>query len=83
MTERRQFRTNIIPDDILKRMQKANNDAKELAIRRLLCPYCGYITAEVFADTGGHIKIKCQKCKAMMVYNLTPGTLLCFRIARH
>ncbi|MFP3152927.1 hypothetical protein LQZ18_00565 [Lachnospiraceae bacterium ZAX-1] len=79
--EQRRFSVNIIPKDILMKMNKAKQDAESLDCRHLKCPHCGYIVAEAYADTGGHVKVKCQKCKEMTVYNLTPGTPLSFRIS--
>lgn len=38
--------------------------------RELRCPYCTHYIEGVFADTAGHVRVKCNKCKAEMVLNV-------------
>ena len=38
--------------------------------RELKCPECNYLVAYAFSDAKGHLKIKCRKCKAILVLDL-------------
>lgn len=46
------------------------NEAKGLNQRDLRCPYCGYMIQSVFEDARGHLSVRCNKCKKMLVINL-------------
>lgn len=59
--------------DLQKRKALADRSQREserLTERVLYCPCCGYRVGIVFSDSAGHIKAKCQKCKAVSVLNL-------------
>ena len=45
-------------------------EAKCLQDRALHCPECGYVVGVVYSDSTGHIRVKCQKCKAVSILNL-------------
>lgn len=45
-------------------------ECSELDERQLNCPYCDYPIDGVFSDATGHLRVKCQKCKANMVVSL-------------
>jgi len=76
------FDVAIIPPDVRRRMQRSYAHALTMRRRELHCPYCGFTVACVYANTAGHYDAKCQKCKAVIVYSLTPGTDMDFRRAK-
>lgn len=45
-------------------------ECTSLPERELKCPYCSHYIEGVFADTTGHVRVKCNKCKAEMVLNV-------------
>ena len=45
-------------------------ECESLTERQLACPYCHYPLDGVLSDTTGHLREKCQKCKANMVLSL-------------
>ena len=48
----------------------SSEECAELTERDLRCPYCHYRIGRVFSDSTGHLRVKCQKCKAVSVLNL-------------
>ena len=76
------FDVKVIPTEIREKISKAAETSLVLSNRELRCPYCGFRVGTVYADTGGHIKAKCGKCKVETVFKLTPGTFLDFRIIK-
>ncbi len=42
----------------------------ELGERELRCSECNYLVAYAFTDLRGHIRIKCQKCKSIMILSI-------------
>lgn len=50
--------------------ERSQKEAEQLTERSLYCPCCGYKVGIVYSDSAGHIKAKCQKCKAISVLNL-------------
>ena len=79
----RTFRPEVIPADIRAKMARAAANARRMAMRTLRCPHCKFRVGAVYPDTGGHVEMKCQKCKTAVVFKFTPGTDLDFRIARN
>ena len=45
-------------------------ECTSLPERELKCPYFYHYIEGVFADTTGHVRVKCNKCKAEMVFNV-------------
>lgn len=41
-----------------------------MAERDLNCPRCKRYMATLFADSGGHIRLRCNNCKTPTVFNL-------------
>jgi DNA-directed RNA polymerase subunit RPC12/RpoP len=76
------FSMNVIPESIRLKMQNAECVARTMPSRDLKCPHCGFKTETVYTDTAGHFEVKCRKCRRKIVYNLTPGTVLDFRISK-
>lgn len=75
------FSANIIAPEIRAKMEQAENTSQDISYRELRCPYDGFRVGTVYADTGGHLRAKCQKCRRETIFNLTPGTILDFRKA--
>lgn len=46
------------------------NESRGLNQRNLRCPYCDYKIQSVFEDARGHLSIRCNKCKRILVINL-------------
>ena len=75
------FSAAVISPEIRAKIERAAATCESIEKRELRCPYDGFRVGTVFADTGGHVMFKCQKCKTETVFNLTPGTHLDFRRA--
>lgn len=54
----------------LSKMILSFEECTSLPERELKCPYCSHYIEGVFADTTGHVRVKCNKCKAEMVLNV-------------
>ena len=59
-----------MPPDILEKLKKSTQEAQDLTMRDIRCPYCGYIVDKVFSDVSGHKQVYCQKCKNQYFINL-------------
>lgn len=64
------FVINPLNDIIKQAIDIAYRDTKHLKERDVRCPYCNTLVTQVFPDAKGHIRIKCQKCKAVLVFDL-------------
>lgn len=53
-----------------KKIELSFIEAQNLDEREIKCPYCTTPITKVFSDVKGHIRVKCQKCKAVTVINL-------------
>ena len=53
-----------------RKMILSFEECTSLPERELKCPYCSHYIEGVFADTTGHVRVKCNKCKAEMVLNV-------------
>ena len=53
-----------------RKMILSFEECTSLPERELKCPYCSHYIEVVFADTTGHVRVKCNKCKAEMVLNV-------------
>lgn len=65
------FRTKPLNPVVLKNIKLSSLETEDLMERDVKCPYCDTIITKVFSDAKGHFRIKCQKCKAVTVLNLT------------
>ena len=61
--------TTVTPE-VQKRLLLSRVEAETLKERDILCPTCGYRIQRVFSDATGHLSVKCQKCKRVLVQNL-------------
>ena len=48
----------------------SRQEAKELMMRDINCPYCGFLVDRVFSDVAGHKMVFCKKCKEEYPVNL-------------
>lgn len=64
------YPTAPLPEDKKRHLVVSFEECENLTERRLECPYCHYPLDSVFSDTTGHLRVKCQKCKANMVLSL-------------
>lgn len=46
------------------------DECSGLTERSVRCPYCNFIVANVMSDAAGHLRVKCQFCKAETLLNL-------------
>ena len=53
-----------------RKMILSFEECTSLPERELKCPYCSHYIEGVFADTTGHVRVKCNKCKAEMVLDV-------------
>lgn len=71
MTEVRAYRQKeAMPQDIVQKLHKSDEETAELTLRDIKCPYCGFIVDRVFSDVTGHKLIYCRKCKEEYPINL-------------
>lgn len=45
-------------------------ESKKLNQRDIRCPYCDFKIQSVFEDARGHLSVRCNKCKRILVINL-------------
>ena len=72
------MRANTVPkyqdapltDEVQRKLILSFEECASLPERQLKCPYCSHYIEGVFADTTGHVRVKCNKCKAEMVLNV-------------
>lgn len=64
------FTVKALPEEKRKKLLVSFEECAELTERELNCPYCDYPIDGVFSDATGHLRVKCQKCKANMVVSL-------------
>ena len=64
------FETKLLTPEKSKRLFMSFEECTDLTERDLKCPHCGSLIQGVFSDAVGHLRIKCNKCKANMVLNL-------------
>lgn len=74
----KKHQANIPPKFVIKPLSECEKEKIELSYletenldeREVKCPYCTTPITKVFSDVKGHIRVKCQKCKAVTVINL-------------
>lgn len=64
------FETKLLTPEKRQRLSMSFEECNNLTERDLKCPHCGSLIQGVFSDAVGHLRIKCNKCKANMVLNL-------------
>ena len=64
------FETKLLTPEKSKRLLMSFEECTDLTERDLKCPHCGSLIQGVFSDAVGHLRLKCNKCKANMVLNL-------------
>ncbi len=64
------FQTEPLTEEQKEHMLASYNECLTLKERDLRCPHCKASISGVFSDATGHLRVKCQKCKANMVLNL-------------
>ncbi len=64
------FLTRPTSEETLQKIDRSFRECAKLSERSLKCPYCTFVLDGIFSDASGHIRIKCPKCKAVMVLNL-------------
>lgn len=64
------FETKPLTYEKKQRLSMSFEECNNLTERDLKCPHCGSLIQGVFSDAVGHLRIKCNKCKANMVLNL-------------
>lgn len=64
------FQSQPLTEEAHRKMIISFEECTSMPERELKCPYCSHYIEGVFADTIGHIRVKCNKCKAEMVLNV-------------
>lgn len=59
-----------ITEDVHRKLRLSFEECTSMPERQLKCPYCSHYIEGVFADTTGHVRVKCNKCKAEMILNV-------------
>ena len=59
-----------LTDEVQRKLILSFEECTSMPERQLKCPYCSHYIEGVFADTTGHVRVKCNKCKAEMVLNV-------------
>ena len=65
------FQNQPLSDEAHRKLTLSFEECTSLPERELKCPYCAHCIEGVFADIIGHIRVKCNKCKAEMVLNVS------------
>lgn len=64
------FQSQPLEEETHRKMVLSFEECISIPERELKCPYCSHYIEGVFADTAGHVRVKCNKCKAEMVLNV-------------
>lgn len=64
------YQDHPLTDEAHRRLILSFEECTSMPERELKCPYCSHHIEGVFADTTGHVRVKCNKCKAEMVLNV-------------
>ena len=64
------FQNQPLSADKQEKLILSFEECTELEERTLNCPYCGFPIDGIFSDAVGHLRVKCHKCKAVMVLSL-------------
>jgi phage FluMu protein Com len=56
--------------DQLHRLRLSQEEAADLQLREIHCPFCNFLIDKVFSDATGHKMITCRKCKEEYTINL-------------
>jgi DNA-directed RNA polymerase subunit RPC12/RpoP len=59
-----------LTEEVYRKLILSFEECTSMPERQLKCPYCSHYIEGVFADTIGHVRVKCNKCKAEMVLNV-------------
>ena len=60
---------NLTPE-VAEKIRKSREEAKNLKVRTLKCPVCGFRIEEIYGITAGIVHVKCRKCKLEEPLNL-------------
>jgi len=58
-----------VPNERIEKINRSQEEVKNLQFRAVHCPYCGIYLFDVFEDIQGHIAVKCNKCKSTVPIN--------------
>lgn len=64
------FQLKPLTEEVYRKLILSFEECTSMPERQLKCPYCSHYIEGVFADTVGHVRVKCNKCKAEMVLNV-------------
>lgn len=64
------FQNQPLAEETHRKMLLSFEECTSIPERELKCPYCTHYIEGVFADTAGHVRVKCNRCKAEMVLNV-------------
>ena len=64
------FQSQPLDQETAHFLELSSEECAELTEREIRCPYCHYRIGKVFSDSTGHLRVKCQKCKAESILNL-------------
>lgn len=56
--------------DVAEKLAKSQEETRELTLRDIRCPYCGFLVDRVYSDAAGHKEMLCKKCKIEYTVNL-------------
>jgi len=61
---------NELSPEVRQKLSNSKQEAQNLTLRDINCPYCGFLVERVFSDITGHKMIFCKKCKQEYPVNL-------------
>ena len=64
------FQIGELTEETRRKIILSFEECASLPERKLKCPYCNHFIQSVFSDTVGHVRVKCNKCKAEMILNV-------------
>ena len=59
------------PPEVKDNIDRSSIEVEGMKMRNIVCPYCKYVIARVYADIQGHFHARCRKCKWEKPINLT------------
>ena len=66
----REYKQKPMLPEVRQKVELSYTESLDLTDRELRCPHCGYYIMTLCSDVSGHLKAKCNKCKAVTTYNL-------------
>ena len=62
------FQLKPITEEVYRKLILSFEECTSMPERQLKCPYCSHYIEGVFADTVGHVRVKCNKCNSWKLF---------------